>query len=116
MAYGGENDEMVTERMVRTLTEIMERPDHQSVLAVGSGGALRTFYVANQERAKARPTHFCNCMAYRYEFENGLFTCVEFILPDLSSLEIPGLPPQMRKLGKDVSNPWATYYNGRPPA
>ena len=116
VAYGGENDEMVTERMVRTLTEIMERPDHQSVLAVGSGGALRTFYVANQERAKARPTHFCNCMAYRYEFEDGLFTCVEFILPDLSSLEIPGLPPQMRKLGKDVSNPWEAYYNGRPPA
>ncbi|MDO5118946.1 MAG: histidine phosphatase family protein [Coriobacteriales bacterium] len=110
VSYGGENDEMVQERMMRALTEIMERPDHQNVLMVGSGGSLRVFYVANQERAEARPTFFCNCMAYRYEYENGLFTCKEFIVPDLSPLEEPGLPTQMRALGTDASNPWANYY------
>lgn len=109
VAYGGENDEMVQERMTRVLSEILDRPDHQSVLVVSSGGACRTFYVAHQETAEDRPRYFCNCMAYRYEYEDGVFTCKECIVPDLSPLEAPGLPPQMRKLNADLLHPWDHY-------
>lgn len=109
LRFGGENDQMVSERMTRTLTDIMERPDHKCVLVVTSGGAARVFYVAHQETATDKPRFFCNCMAYRYEYEDGVFSCREAIIPDLSSLEQPGLPPQLRKLTGDLSRPWTHY-------
>lgn len=109
VAYGGENDEMVTERMTRALTAIMERPDHHSVLVVSSGGASRAFFVSNLPTAEARPVYFCNCMSYLYEYDNGVFICKECIVPDLSSLEAPGLPPQLRKLNRDLTRPWDHY-------
>ena len=109
LPYGGESETMVERRMVRALKAIMEPDDHQSVLVVSSGGAMRIFFVANQETARERPTLFCNCMAYRYEYEDGIFTCAEVIIPDLSGLEAPGLPPQMRKLNSDLMKPWDHY-------
>ena len=109
LPYGGENETMVETRMVRALTAIMEKDDHQSVLAVSSGGAMRIFFVANQETTRERPRYFCNCMAYRYEYADGVFSCVEIIIPDLSGLESPGLPAQMRKLNADLMKPWDHY-------
>lgn len=109
LPYGGESEEMVERRMVGALTDIMAKEDHQSVLVVSSGGAMRIFFVANQDAARERPHYFCNCMAYRYEYEDGVFTCAEVIIPDLSGLEAPGLPAQVRKLNADLMRPWDHY-------
>ena len=41
--WWGRAGEDVARRMVTTLTEIMEKPDHQCVLAVSHAGACMTF-------------------------------------------------------------------------
>ena len=109
LRYGGESEELVTERMVSTLTDIMERPGHDSVLAVTSGGAARIFLVSQLATAKDKPRFFCNCMAYLYEYDNGVFTCLECIIPDLSPLEEPSLPKQIRPINPDIARPWTHY-------
>ena len=43
LQFGGESTDQVRERMTRTLTEIMEKEDHRSVLAVSHGGACFNF-------------------------------------------------------------------------
>ena len=43
LPYGGEASPAVGQRMLKALTEIMEQPDNQNVLAVSSGGACRNF-------------------------------------------------------------------------
>ena len=99
-----------------TLAQIAERPGHESVLVCSHGGIAINFYMLWKAYAQVPLTIFSNVLTYVYEYEDGVFSCTDLFVPDLSSLEIPGLPPQMRKLGKDVSNPWEAYYNGRPPA
>lgn len=41
--YGGESDLQVQDRVVKTLTAVMARPDHHQVLAVSHGGASFMF-------------------------------------------------------------------------
>ena len=41
--FGGEGQMQVRERMVATLTELMQRPDHTCVLAVSHGSAIKEF-------------------------------------------------------------------------
>ncbi|WP_353956626.1 histidine phosphatase family protein [Allocoprobacillus halotolerans] len=49
LQFGGESNETLKERMVKTLTEIMDKDDHQSVLAVSHGGACFNFLRAWQD-------------------------------------------------------------------
>jgi len=109
LPYGGENDHMVEARMTATLTDIMVRPEHNTVLVVTSGGAARVFFVSHQDTAEDRPVYFCNCMSYLYEYDEGQFVCKQVITPDLSPLEQPGLPSQLRKLNTDLLRPWDHY-------
>lgn len=104
--FGGETDDVATRRIVECLSGIMARPGHQSVLAVTSGGISRLFFVANQATAQDRPRLYCNCIAYVYEWDDGVFTCKEVVVPDLSSLERPGLPRQVRVAPANLSQPW----------
>lgn len=41
--YGGESEKGVSERITKTLSDVMEQEDHHSVLAVSHGGALACF-------------------------------------------------------------------------
>lgn len=96
--FGGESDEDVDRRMLQTLTDIMERPSHTSVLAVSHAGSSIHFFMNCTEHEDVRVTAFSNCMLYVYTYENGTFHAKDFMIPDLSALEQPGMPPQVRRM------------------
>ena len=76
--FGGEGELELRERMNKTLTEIMNKNDHQVVLAVSHGAACAQFYRAWEEHAKVKKTErFYNCCIQKYEYEDGIFTLVE---------------------------------------
>ena len=43
LQFGGESSDTVRDRMMKTLTDVMEREDHRCVLAVSHGGACFNF-------------------------------------------------------------------------
>ncbi len=77
--YGGESADEVRDRMVKTCTEIMEKEDHEVVLAVSHGGAcyhfLREWMDPKEELIKGFP----NCCIFKYEYEDMKFKLVEVI-------------------------------------
>lgn len=60
LQYGGESSNDVKDRMLKTLSEIMEKEDHQTVLAISHAGAcfnfLRTLQDPMEELKKALVT------------------------------------------------------------
>ena len=86
--FGGSSENEVIERMRSTLTQIMERPDHQSVLAVSHGACTRAFisscYATSQLHVPNRVSK--NCTINVLEYENGVFNLVERYEPDDSQL------------------------------
>ncbi|MBA1392501.1 histidine phosphatase family protein [Lactobacillus sp. XV13L] len=72
--YGGESDLQVQERMVRTLTEIMEQPHHQRVLAVSHGGAcfmfLRNWLTWQEIKQRVK---FSNCCILKFTYRQQRF-------------------------------------------
>lgn len=71
---GGEGEMELRERMVKTLTEIMERDDHESVLAVTHGAAMSQFYRAFESyREIERKERFYNCCVLEFEYRDGIF-------------------------------------------
>ena len=76
--FCGEGQSEVQERMVKTLTEIMERDHHEVVLAVSHGAAIANFYRAFEQYAKIeKKDRFYNCCILKYEYEDGIFTLVD---------------------------------------
>lgn len=76
--FGGESEIELRERVSRTLKEIMEKDNHNSVLAVSHGAACAQFYRAWEDYAKVKRTgRLYNCCILKYEYENGIFTLVE---------------------------------------
>ena len=65
--------------MNKTLTEIMDKNDHQVVLAVSHGAACAQFYRAWEEHDKSKENgkYFIIVVFKKYEYENGIFTLVE---------------------------------------
>lgn len=77
-SFGGEGEMELRERMVTTLTDIMDKEDHQVVLAVSHGGALAQFYRAFEQYAKIiKKERFYNCCILKFEYEDGIFTLVD---------------------------------------
>ena len=77
-AYGGDTEMELRERMNQTLTEIMNKEGHQTVLAVSHGAACAQFYRAWEQYAKVlKKERFYNYCILKYEYENGIFTLVE---------------------------------------
>ncbi|MEF9967163.1 MAG: histidine phosphatase family protein [Longicatena sp.] len=76
--YGGESRAMVKERMMKTCSEIMEKDDHKTVLAVSHGGACVNFLLAC-DPSKQLKKRFSNCGILVFEYENKKFTFVEAI-------------------------------------
>lgn len=77
--YGGESSNTVRDRMVETLTTIMEHEDHQQVLAVSHSGACYNFLRAWQDPKIELQKGFTNCCIFKYIYEDKKFTLLEVI-------------------------------------
>lgn len=76
--FGGEREMELRERMVKTLTDIMNKDDHEVVLAVSHGAACAQFYRAFEQYAKVlKKERFYNCCILKFEYENGVFLMVD---------------------------------------
>ena len=73
--YGGESHQDLEDRMVKTLTEIMEKEDHHVVLAVSHCGASSSFlhYVDPSEPKEM----FKNCEILHFTYDNKKFEYIE---------------------------------------
>ena len=79
--YNGEEDLEVQKRMNKTLTEIMNKEDHETVLAVSHGGACFMFLRKWEDLSKREKIHFTNCCILKFEFEDNEFKFIEVIDP-----------------------------------
>ena len=79
LAFGGESTNTTRDRMVETLTKIMEKENHQSVLAVSHGGACFNFLRAVQDPTDELKKGFGNCTIFVYEYDNHCFKLIEVI-------------------------------------
>ncbi len=71
LQYGGESSNTVRDRMLKTLTDIMERDDHDSVLAVSHSGACFNFLRGIQDPMEELKKGFGNCCIFVYEYDHG---------------------------------------------
>lgn len=81
LQYGGESSNTVRDRMLATLTDIMEKDDHESVLAVSHSGACYNFMRAIQDPSEELKKGFTNCCIFVYDFEDHHFHLREVIRP-----------------------------------
>lgn len=79
LQFGGESNDTVMERMSTTLTKIMEKEDHESVLAVSHGGACFNFLRSVQDPTEQLKQGFGNCCIYIYDFEDGKFSLCDVV-------------------------------------
>ena len=87
--FGGESMDQVSERMGRCLTQIMHRPGHESVLAVGHGACVLAFNKLWLDVSEVKVDHITrNCTVYTFEFDaaTDTFCCVDVFEPDDSHL------------------------------
>lgn len=86
--YGGESDDEALERVEAVLFEVMERPGHESVLAVSHGGVGGLFMRkwAGQDAVGVWPMPNCTVLAYDYhpatDDAPASFSFREAILPE----------------------------------
>ncbi len=80
---GGESTDDVSKRSKAACTEIMERDNHDTVLAIAHAGACFHFL---RNWADPKPVHdaggFSNCSILKFEYEDGKFDFIEAIIPD----------------------------------
>lgn len=79
LQYGGESSNTTRDRMVQTLTQIMDKEDHNQVLAISHGGACFNFLRAWQDPSEELEKGFGNCCIFIYTYENKQFTLQEII-------------------------------------
>jgi len=79
--YGGESLTDVRERLVKTCTEIMEKDNHQSVLAVSHAGACINFLSNWHDPKEYIKKGIPNCSIFKYEYLNKEFKLVDIIYP-----------------------------------
>lgn len=86
--YGGEGEMELRQRMANTLLEIMQKDDHQVVLAVSHGASCRGFmrYWAKNQQVDQKQ-RLGNCCILKFEFENDEFSLVEIINHDFESIQ-----------------------------
>lgn len=79
---GGESDQQVKDRVYKTLNEIMNKEDHQTVLAVSHAGACLNFFSLFENRERIQELGgITNCCIFHYTYENGTFHFVELLHP-----------------------------------
>lgn len=78
--FGGEYSYEVRDRMVKTLTEIMEKEDHHTVLAVSHAGACLNFLSAWEDANIIRKNGgFPNCSILHFVYEDKKFQFIEIL-------------------------------------
>lgn len=71
--FGGESRRQVEDRMFSCLKSVMENPEAQNVLAIGSGSACFRFASkVNRKKAEAL-RKVDNCVIYDFDYEDGKF-------------------------------------------
>lgn len=80
--YGGESWNAVQDRAVSTLTEIMDKDDHETVLAVSHGCTMFAFTHKWLPDVTWETVKLSNCCILKFEYENGVFTFIEAIEHD----------------------------------
>lgn len=83
LQFGGESTDQVRDRMTETLTEIMEKGDHYSVLAVSHGGACFNFLKGVQDPSEELKKGFTNCCIFIYDYEDGKFSLEKVERPEV---------------------------------
>lgn len=83
LQYGGESSNTTKDRMLKTLTQIMEKKDHNTVLAISHSGACYNFLRAIQDPSEELKKGFTNCCIFKYEYTNHTFKLLEVIRPTL---------------------------------
>lgn len=74
---GGESRDQVKARMRQTLTEIMDRPENHTVLAVSHGGALANFLEGLPGIPFRFPTLNCTVFTLEYDTDTKVFTVMD---------------------------------------
>lgn len=77
--FGGETRQQVRERMVATCIEIMEKPNHESVLAVSHGASCWQFLSHWQDTTEEFARGFPNCCIFHYCYNNSAFKLLEVL-------------------------------------
>lgn len=77
--YDGESEIEIRERVSNTLQEIMERKNHNVVLAVSHGAACAQFYAKWEKYAKIKRNgqRLQNCCILKFEYDNKIFTLID---------------------------------------
>ncbi|MEG0593472.1 MAG: histidine phosphatase family protein, partial [Coprobacillus sp.] len=87
VTYGGEGELAMRQRVNDTLSEIMHKDDHQTVLAVSHGAACRGFMRYWEKNQKVdQKERLGNCCILKFEYENEEFTLVEIINHNFDSI------------------------------
>lgn len=82
--YGGEYLQDVVDRMCVGLKGIMEKEDHQCVLAVSHGGACYSFLSSVTDPSVVLDHGgFTNCCILHFEYENDEFRYIEILRPEM---------------------------------
>ena len=82
--FGGEDEMEFRDRLVRTVTELMRRPEHESVLMVSHGAAIAQFPRAfGVDLREVTGKRVGNCGMAVYEFDGGSsFTLLDVVNPN----------------------------------
>ncbi len=95
--YGGETQDQALERFSNEVQGIMRATkDGQNVLVVSHGGVGVMLFHALVPNPEPGSVPFGNCICYHYTYEGGELVWQETIVPDFSSLDKEGMPPQVR--------------------
>ena len=94
--FGGEDFDEATLRLQNTLAGLAEAHDGESILCCSHGGIAIQFFNNWLKHSEVHKLMFSNCLTYVYEYDRGIFTCKDVFVADLSSLEQPGMPQQVR--------------------
>lgn len=88
VAYGGEGEMQLRDRISKTLLEIMRKDDHNCVLAVSHGASCRQFMRAWEHTTSIdMKERLYNCCILKFEFENDIFTLVDIINHDFKNIQ-----------------------------
>lgn len=78
--YGGESEKDLYTRVAATLLEIMQKEEHNSVLAVSHGASCRSFMRSWAQNSDLdQKERLGNCCILKFELENNEFKLVEII-------------------------------------
>ncbi|HBV02845.1 MULTISPECIES: histidine phosphatase family protein [Mammaliicoccus] len=81
VAYGGESSVDVQKRMSKTLLNVMNTDDAETILAVSHGGAMFMFIQDWLPIKSVQRIKFSNCCILEFEYEDGQFKFLDVINP-----------------------------------